>query len=40
MGLVLRKGLPTNSVHKLYMVKVGDKWFECDDVKITNIELL
>ncbi len=38
MGLILYKGLSTNSGHYIFMVKVGDIWFECDDVKITKIE--
>ncbi len=38
MGLILRKGSSTNSVHYLSMVKVGDIWFEFDNVKITEIE--
>ncbi len=38
MGLILHKGLSTNSGHYISMVKVGDIWFECDDVKITKIE--
>ncbi len=38
MGLILHKGSSTNSGHYLSMVKVGDIWFECDDVKITEIE--
>ncbi len=38
MGLILHKGSSTNSGHYISMVKVGDIWFECDDVKITKIE--
>ncbi len=38
MGLFLHKGPSTNSDHYISMVKVGDIWFECDDVKITKIE--
>ncbi len=38
MGLILHKGSSTNSGHYLSMVKVGDVWFKCDDVKITKIE--
>ncbi len=37
-GLILHKGSSTNSGDYLSMVKVGDIWFECDDVKITKIE--
>ncbi len=39
MDLILHKGSSTNSGHYLSMVKVGDIWFECDNVKITKIEL-
>ncbi len=38
MGLILLKGLSTNSGHYISMVNVGVRWFECDDVKITKIE--
>ncbi len=38
MGLILHKGSSTNSGHYISIVKVGDIWFECDDVKITKIE--
>ncbi len=38
MGLILHKGSSTNSGHYISMGKVGDIWFECDDVKITKIE--
>ncbi len=38
MGLIFHKGQSTNSGHYLFMVKVGDIWFECDDVKIPKIE--
>ncbi len=38
MCLILHKGLSTNSGHCLSMVKVGDIWFESDDVKIAKIE--
>ncbi len=38
MGLILHKGLSTNSGHYLSLVKVGDIRFECDDVNITKIE--
>ncbi len=38
MGLMCHKGSSTNSGHYISMVKVGDIWFECDDVKITKIE--
>ncbi len=38
IGLILHKGSSTNSGHFLSMVRVGDIWFECDDVKITKIE--
>ncbi len=38
MGLILHKWSSTNSGHYISMVKVGDIWFECDDVKITKIE--
>ncbi len=38
MGLILHKGSPTNSGHYISMVKVGDIWFECDDVNIIKIE--
>ncbi len=34
----MHKGSSTNSRHYISMVKVGDIWFECDDVKITKIE--
>ncbi len=37
MGLILHKDLSTNSGHYISMVKVGDIWFECDDVKITKM---
>ncbi len=30
--------MSTNAGHYLSTVKVGDIWFECDDVKITKIE--
>ncbi len=36
--LILHKRSSTNSHHYLFMVKAGDIWFECDDVKITKIE--
>ncbi len=39
MDLILHKGLSTNSGHYISMVKVCDIWFECDDVKITNISV-
>ncbi len=38
MGLLLHKRLSINSGHYISMVKVGDIWFECDDVTITKIE--
>ncbi len=38
MGLILHKGSSTNSGYYLSMVKAGDIWFECDDVKINKIE--
>ncbi len=38
MGLILHKGSSSNSGHYISMVKVGDIWFECDDVRITKIE--
>ncbi len=37
MGLIVHKGSSTNSGHYISMVKVGDIWFECDDIKITKI---
>ncbi len=39
MDFVLHKASSTNSGYCIYMVKVGDIWFECDDVKITQIEI-
>ncbi len=36
MGLILHKWSSTNSGNYLSMVKVGDIWFECNDVKITK----
>ncbi len=39
MSLILHKGSSINSGHYIYIVKVGDVWFECGDVKITKIEL-
>ncbi len=39
MVLILHKESSTNSGHYIFMVKVGDIWFECDDVKITKIEV-
>ncbi len=38
IGLILHKGLSTNSGHNISMVKVGEIWFEFYDVKITKIE--
>ncbi len=38
MGLILHKSSSTNLGHYISVVKVGDIWFECDDVKITKIE--
>ncbi len=38
MVLILHKGLSTNSSHYLFMVKVADILFECNNVKITKIE--
>ncbi len=39
MGLILHKGSSTNSGHYISMVKVGDIWFECDDVKSLELSL-
>ncbi len=38
MGLILQKGPSIISGHYISIVKVGDIWFECDDVKITKTE--
>ncbi len=38
MGLILHKGLSTNSGRYLSMIKVGNIWFEWDDVKTNQIE--
>ncbi len=38
MAHILHKGSSTNSCHCIYMIKVGDIWFKCDNVKITKIE--
>ncbi len=38
IGFILYNRLSTNSGHYISMVKVGDIWFECDDVTITKIE--
>ncbi len=38
MDLILNKGSFTNMDHYMFMVKVGDIWYECDNVKITRIE--
>ncbi len=38
MQSILHKGSSTKSEHHISMVKVGDIWLECDDVKITKIE--
>ncbi len=40
MGLILHKGLSTNSGHCISIVKIGDIWYEYGDVKITQIEFL
>ncbi len=36
--LILHKGLSSNSSHYISMVKIGDIWYQCDDVKCTRIE--
>ncbi len=37
--LILHIGSSINSGHYISIGKVGDIWFDCDDVKITKIEL-
>ncbi len=39
MALILHKGSSTNSGNYLSMVKVGDIWFECNDVKSLKLSL-